>query len=224
MQLGKHNNHWCWHDDDSRARLRFYGKPTDGQESDLLHGLAAEGVQAAWLRQRHTALVLEAASPGEIGTADGVLTRTPGLALRIATADCVPVLLVSTHAVAAVHAGWRGLVAGVIGATLDRWPDDQPPRAIIGPAIGGCCYEVGEDVAEQVARASSGSVVVDGRTDRPHLELQQAARLQLERWGVAQTTCIEACTMCQEEQLWSYRREGPGAGRNIALVWLEAET
>ena len=104
---------------------------------------------------------------------------------------------------------------------------------MIGPRIGGCCYEVGHDVAEQVARrAGSDSalgreplgrgVVIDRGPDRrPHLDLGLAASLELLHAGVEDIVTFDACTRCDAAKWWSYRREGKGAGRNVALVWRE---
>ena len=115
--------------------------------------------------------------------------------------------------------GWRGLVAGVIPAALDRLGPVQDLEAWIGPAIGPCCYEVSDDVADQVVAASDPGVRSQGPAGRPHLDLQAAAHHQLTAGGVGEIHVLERCTRCHPEDLWSYRREGPGAGRNLAFVW-----
>ena len=89
----------------------------------------------------------------------------------------------------------------------------------IGPAIGPCCYEVGDDVARRVQAASSEAVVLEGPRGRPHLDLVAAARVQLERNGVGDIRAIRACTRCDAGHLWSYRRDGASAGRNVAAIW-----
>ena len=104
-------------------------------------------------------------------------------------------------------------VAGMLGAEPARW------SAWIGPAIGACCYEVGDEVALEVAAASAPEVVVPGRAERPHLDLAAAALAQLRRAGVGAVVRVAACTHCDETTLWSYRREGKGAGRNLAFIW-----
>ena len=148
-------------------------------------------------------------------------TRRNDLALVIVTADCVPVLLAAPGVVAAVHAGWRGIVAGVVPAALEfLGPDPKKVRAWIGPAIGECCYEVGEDVAAEVAGASAPKVVLSG-SPRPHLNLQAAVLHQLSVAGVEKVETVARCTRCHADELWSYRREGAGAGRNHSLIWLQ---
>jgi YfiH family protein len=137
------------------------------------------------------------------------------------TADCVPVLLGGGSRIAAVHAGWRGIAAGIVGAALTRL--GVPGRELIawlGPAIGACCYEVGDEVAREVAAASGSAVVADGPRGRPHLDLAAAVAAQLRRGGVEQLRTVDRCTRCDDGRLWSYRREGPEAGRNVAFVWL----
>lgn len=247
--------HPTWADRGRRAEVRFVGRGADeppggGSRADVLRAIVAaepappSGPAAA--RQVHGATVLAPPAPGEAGSSgtagpsgaagpiacgegDALVTDRPGLALSVITADCVPVLLEAGEQVAAVHAGWRGLVAGILGATADRLVAGGAPAAAtwtawIGPTIGACCYEVGDDVATQVAAASSPTVVSrpgalsDGDA-KPHLDLVAAARHQLADLGVADVRAIAACTRCHPELLWSYRRHGRGAGRNHAFVW-----
>jgi YfiH family protein len=144
----------------------------------------------------------------------------------VVTADCVPILFAAPDAIAAVHAGWRGLAGGVLSETVRALGTvERPLRAIIGPAIGGCCYEVGREVAEPVARrAGSDTVILErGEGRRPHLDLALAARLELGAAGVDEITIVPACTRCAAEWLWSYRRDGKRAGRNVALIWRDRE-
>jgi YfiH family protein len=214
---------WGWRDTLGGVEVRFTGS---GRRFDApaalrhLEGDEPRGPRAAWLRQVHSARVVEAV-PGACGAADALVTRERGLALAVATADCVPLLLGARDAVAAVHAGWRGIVAGVVAAAVDRLAAD--PRRLtawIGPAIGACCYEVGPDVAEQVAAASRGEIVSPGPAGRPHLDLVAAVAAQLDAAGVTEVRTLRACTRCARQRLWSYRRDGPGAGRNWAFVWM----
>lgn len=227
------DGHWVW-----RARVSeetaghvevvFAGRgpsPHGREEAGTVLGrLEAAPPPVAWARQVHSARVLEA-RPGACGEGDALYTAEPGVALAVVTADCVPVLLAGPGGVAAVHAGWRGIAAGVVPATLERslGPGDPPEswRAWIGPAIGACCYEVGEEVAGRIAEASHPGVVVPGPGERPHLDLAAAVRDQLEAAGLREVVTVSACTRCDEERLWSYRRQGKGAGRNVAMIWRE---
>lgn len=214
--------------------LRFVGKSCDdsfgisavasrsaapGDREAFFRRLVPTGVEPAWLEQIHSAEVAVAAAPGCAGRGDGLVTRRRDLALCVVTADCVPVLFAGTDEVGAAHAGWRGLVAGVLGATLERMTTPAAEVvAWIGPAIGPCCYEVGEEVAAQVAAASAPRVVRPGPAGKPHLDLPAAAAAQLAAAGVVDVRRVEACTRCDAERWWSYRRDGGAAGRNVAMI------
>jgi YfiH family protein len=215
---------WSWQTAVGSARCVFFGKAVDGGEDDVEGELARRGLEVARLRQIHSARVVDA-HPGDCGDGDALLGSRPGLALRVITADCVPVLLESAAAIAAVHAGWRGLAAGIVGAAASRL-GERPRAAVVGPAIGGCCYEVGPEVAAAVAaEVGSDAVILDrGEGRRPHLDLPLAARLLLERAGVDDIATVGVCTRCEPTRLWSYRRDGRGAGRNYAFLWRERST
>jgi YfiH family protein len=175
-------------------------------------------------RQCHSARVVEASrTPVD---ADGLLTSESGLALSVFTADCVPVLLAAPGAVAALHAGWRGLAERIVAtgaAQLAAHAGAPPHRLVawIGPAIGACCYEVSEEVAERVAAAGAADVVLPHHP-RPHLDLPGAARAQLEAAGVEDVRWLRHCTGCAPQRWWSHRRESGQAARNYALVWRTA--
>lgn len=165
----------------------------------------------ATLTQIHSAVVLTADAPGLAGEGDALVTDRAGLAVSVRTADCYPVLLVDvdTRVVAAVHAGWRGTAAGVVVAALKRM-NSAPDRvwAAIGPGIGACCYEVGEEVAQRFGQHAG------------QLDLAAANYRQLREAGVPDQN-IEAlphCTFCQAEQFHSYRRDKDQAGRMISFI------
>ncbi len=173
------------------------------------------------MHQVHGATVL-AAREGNCGEGDALISTTLDLALVVVTADCVPVLLAAADKVAAIHAGWRGLVAGVIAAALAHFEEASRVTAWIGPAIGPCCYEVGEEVARPVVAQSSSAVRSRGPRGRPHLDLPLAAEIQLARCGVGEIRRLAACTACHPRTLESFRREGTAAGRNLSLIWRRA--
>jgi hypothetical protein len=161
--------------------------------------------------------------PGETfdaGACDALVTRLPGVGLVVQTADCVPVLLAASDAVGAVHAGWRGAASNVVGAGAEALfaitEDPGSVRAWLGPAIGVCCYEVGEDVASRFADEFARSSA-DGRF---RLDLPAVVRSQLETAGVScdRISNHRACTMCGGERFASWRRDRENSGRMIALV------
>ncbi|MEL7058851.1 MAG: polyphenol oxidase family protein [Acidobacteriota bacterium] len=202
------------------VHVTFFGKgpETPAAARDQIAAAGDESPeQVSWLRQTHSSDVLEAL-PGLAGPGDALITDLHDLALAVVTADCVPVLLAGAGGVAAVHAGWRGIVGGIVAAAVSRF--DRPPLiAWVGPAISAQAYEVGPDVASQIAAASSDAVVRDGPRGRPHADLPRAVRWQLERAGVAEVRDVGLCTHGRGDLLHSYRREGADAGRNVTLVW-----
>lgn len=225
-----------WRSTGAAAEVRFVGRGPERGVSRRSVLDAVEPVPPPLLvgaRQVHGARVLEvggveaggpAADRPELAEADALLTRRRGVALSVVTADCVPLLLEAGEWVAAVHAGWRGIVAGVVAAAAERLeaagaPPPERWRAWIGPANAACCYEVGNDVAEAVAAASSARAVIPRPGGRPRLDLVVAVRSQLVACGVEGVSWLVRCTECDHRHLWSYRRDGTGAGRNHAFVW-----
>lgn len=199
----------------------FLGQGAPARGAALPAALVPAVVATAWLRQEHGARVLEARA-GDCGAGDALIVRSPGLAAVVATADCVPIL-VAGRAAAAVHAGWRGIVAGVVARAVEQLDDSEPLVAWIGPAIGPCCYEVGEEVARAVEAACATSVrAASSPAGRPRIDLRQAAAAQLAAAGVERIRIVEHCTRCNPQWLSSYRREGARAGRNLALLWRES--
>lgn len=163
-------------------------------------------------------------SPETMGRTEGdaLVTSEPGAVLGIGTADCVPVLLADPEAgvVAGAHAGWRGLCAGVLEATVEVMVKARGCRgdrilAAVGPAIGACCYEVDEDVARFFEEETG--VVQRERGCKPHLDLGEAARLRLTRLG-ATVDRLRACTRCQAELFYSYRRDGEATGHHLSVI------
>lgn len=213
------NGWWLWRASAPGVEVRFLGRggDTKGSRDAVLAAVAPAAPPVAWAKQVHSATVLTARL-GACGEGDALVTDRAGLALSVATADCVPVLLAGPQGLAAVHAGWRGLVGGVLAATFGRL-NGRGWKAWIGPAIGPCCYEVGDDVATAVAQASSAEVVVATGREKPHLDLYAAAVHQLRQGGVEQVFVARGCTRCDAERLHSYRREGKAAGRNLAFIW-----
>jgi polyphenol oxidase len=212
-----------WRDSASTAEVLFIGRSRGRNHESALDAVwPGAGRVLAEMRQVHSAVVLEG-RPGACGEGDAMVSAVPGLALAVVTADCVPVLLAAEERVAAIHAGWRGLVAGVIEATLRQFDAPQRVTAWIGPAIGPCCYEVGVEVADPVVARSSAAVRVPGARGRPHLDLLLAAAIELERAGVGAIRFLSPCTACHPAVLESYRREGALAGRNRSLIRLRSD-
>jgi YfiH family protein len=155
-------------------------------------------------RQVHGTRVVVDGEGGE--DADGQVTTRPGVAAIVLVADCLPVALAGRDAAGVVHAGWRGLAAGVLEAGVAAL-GDSPVAAAIGPGIGPCCYEVGDDV-----RAAFGTA---GRT----LDLKAQGRARLQAAGVTEIHDCGLCTACDPQRFFSHRRDHGVTGRQAGLAW-----
>ena len=175
----------------------------------------------AGLKQIHSNLVLVVDRKGMCGQGDALVTNVSGLTIAVRTADCYPILLADTRhrAAAAVHAGWRGTITHIVEQAIEKMRTEfgtlpADVHAAIGPGIGACCYEVGEEVASQF-----------GYCGRAHLDLARENRRQLVSAGVEPQN-IEAlgvCTFCDAERFFSYRREKEKAGRMTSYIEIGAE-
>jgi YfiH family protein len=166
-----------------------------------------------------------------VSRCDGLLTEETGAGVFVQSADCVPLLLWASKAkaVAAVHAGWRGTLARIAARAVAKLEDvsgaaPEEIHAAIGPAIGVCCYEVGDEVI--AAFAESGRdirrISRPGPRGRRHLDLVEENRAQLISSGVSAGLIYDSrlCTFCENDRFYSFRREGSGVGRIFGAVGL----
>jgi hypothetical protein len=168
--------------------------------------------------QVHSDRVVRAA-PGERGQhADGLWTGEPGLPILALSADCLPLVLACTAgprpAVAVLHVGWRGLLAGIVQAGAGAL-GQHTLAAAIGPGIGPCCYEVGEEVAAPFRERFGDDVVRDGR-----LDLWTSAERALRDAGVEQVDRFDRCTACEPETFFSHRRDAGRTGRQGVIAYV----
>ena len=226
----------------------------------LLSALGAENLQLAPLRQFHSDVIYVLdRPPQEPPRGDASITSAPGLLLAVQTADCVPILLADAkrRVVAAVHAGWRGTLQRIVLKTIGRMQMVLGTRpkdivAAMGPAIGGCCYEVGPEVAQAFAAQFAAARdwfegpfdrLIGGDSPNPlqwlnrmppghqpplprvHLDLRAANRWQLLKAGVLPQNIFSSglCTSCRTDLLFSFRREGKISGRLMAVIGLRRE-
>jgi YfiH family protein len=178
-------------------------------------------------RQVHGARVVQAQECAPGIDADAVVTRA-AQPIGVVTADCVPVLAASAdgRAVAAIHAGWRGLAAGVIENGIDalrREAASEPLRAVIGPHIGACCYEIDAPVLNALRHfdADLDAAATPSRSGHHLLDLGALARAALLRAGVSANeigALASSCTSCDAQRFHSYRRDGPRAGRLVHWI------
>ena len=175
----------------------------------------------ATAKQIHSDLVLLVESPGPQGEGDALISSHPGIGLAIRTADCLPILIADRRrpAVAAIHAGWRGVVSEIapkaVQAMHERFSSEPDDLVVaIGPGIGKCCFEVGPEVSVQF-----------GLSGRTNVDLIETMCRQLGRNGVKRghISASGYCTVCMPELFESYRRDREAAGRMVAMIMLEGD-
>lgn len=164
---------------------------------------------------------------------DALVTDQPGTMVAVRTADCVPVLVhdARRRVVAAIHAGWRGAVAGIVPKTLmlmqTRFGAELGQLHVsIGPSAGVCCYEVDEPVLNEVRNRFAWweTVLRDHRQGKARLDLKALIRRQVQDCGISggQVTSVNICTICHEDLFFSYRREGKVIGTMVSAIGLSA--
>jgi YfiH family protein len=185
-------------------------------------GADPDGATMAW--QRHGATVTEAqprgiVTPGTVyGHCDGLWSDEPGRAMLLLTADCIPIALAresdEAPAVGILHAGWRGLLAGIVGNGV-RALGSRGIAAAIGPSIGPCCYEVGDEVATPFREAFGEDIVRDGK-----LDLWTAAERALRAAGCERVDRFDMCTACDGHRFFSHRRDHGKTGRQGVIAYV----
>lgn len=182
--------------------------------------------EPGWLRQVHGTCSVDAAEGAEACEADAAYTHRPGVVCAVLTADCLPVLLCDSNgtSVAAVHAGWRGLLNGVIEQTINNMGASSPLFAWLGPAIGPQAFEVGDEVRQAFVADDAGAAAafVPSPAGRWLADIYALARLRLQRSGVSKISGGEYCTYTDAGRFYSYRRDGC-TGRMASLIWLSDE-
>ncbi len=178
-----------------------------------------------WLAQVHGIRVADLDVGGSVAAADGAHTRRPGRVCAILTADCLPVLFAaeSGEAVAAAHAGWRGLAGGVIEATVRALAVDPGILlAWLGPAIGPRHFEIGAEVRDELLRGDGGAeaAFTPNARGRFMADLQALARRRLVRLGIERIYGGGECTFSHPDKYFSHRRDGQ-TGRQATLIWLK---
>lgn len=175
-------------------------------------GLRPESIARG--RQVHGAELAVGRPAGEEPEADGHVVVSSDQAGMVFVADCLPVAVAGPGGAAILHCGWRGLAAGIVARGVEAV---GATHAAVGPGIGPCCYEVGEEVLG--AFAGLGEGVAEGRM----LDLPEIARRSLRAAGVESVESAGLCTRCESERFFSHRREGVAAGRQAGLAWLHGE-
>ena len=192
---------------------------------ELLIGALALPSTPRWLRQVHGTRVIDAEGAGHTAQADGCVAITPGLVCVVLSADCIPILLcdVAGERIAAVHAGWRGLAAGVVESAVHAL--DRPAAELLawlGPGIGRTAYEVGDEVHRAFLNRDpdDDDAFVPSSSGRWLANLADLARRRLSRCGVCAVHSASECTYSDPQRFFSHRRDGP-TGRMATLIWRE---
>ena len=174
-----------------------------------------------FLEQTHSDICLEASSTQCLG--DAVVTREKGVVCCVMTADCLPIFI-SNHSgtqVAVAHTGWKGVLNGIIEATIAKF-NQQDLLVHFGPAISQENFEVGQDVFDQfVNKSQTLEKAFIPFKDKYKLDIYQAASIILNDSGVKNISGGDQCTFAQADQYFSYRRDGAQSGRMAHLIWME---
>jgi hypothetical protein len=206
-------------DGDLRVSARTAAEPLDAVQARVLESLGVAAVVVG--RQVHGADVVVVAEPIDgyvVGLAQGdaVATAARAVATAVHVADCLPIAVGGDGAVATLHGGWRGLAGGIVPAgvrALRELGVEGELQAAIGPGVGGCCYETGDEVRAHFSAYDANR----GRL----LDLKAVAAAQLREAGVGVVEDCSLCTICSPPgRLFSHRRDGPAAGRQGGFAWL----
>lgn len=213
------------------AGLTAHHRFTSRADGDLAVGSAGVAARRAavvdlpwtWLRQPHGAGVVTVTEPGEHAgaDADAAVTAVPGAVLAVQVADCAPVVLVADGVVGVAHAGWRGLVAGVLPATVAamRALGAGPVGALLGPCVHPCCYEFGPEALALVVAATGAGVEATTSGGALALDVPAAVTASLAAIDVMADTSASTCTACGADRHWSHRARAEQE-RQAALAWL----
>jgi YfiH family protein len=192
----------------------------DENRARLANAVGIPRARFLYGRQVHGTSVRRATEPPSderpVAEEDGQATTQPGMAALVFVADCLPVALVTSEAVAMLHCGWRPLAGGIIRegvAALRELGATGPITAATGPGAKGCCYEVGEEVHAHFKD------VPDARHGERNLDLATIARAKLAAAGVEQVHDLGLCTLCHTDLFFSHRAEGGTTGRQAGVAW-----
>ncbi|MBT8128251.1 MAG: peptidoglycan editing factor PgeF [Gammaproteobacteria bacterium] len=192
---------------------------------ELLRSYFELPAEPIWLQQVHSNQLIEAVSTVVDTQADGCWSRTPGYVCAVMTADCLPVLICdrSGTKVAAAHAGWRGLYAGVITNAVNILRSDPAELVVwLGPAIGPLAFEVGLEVMQSFTTRDQANTLAFRQVDDSHwlCDIYQLAKIELAALGVTAVYGGDECSYADEQRFYSYRRDGI-TGRMASVIWLE---
>lgn len=206
-----------------RFTTREHGDLAIGSVDVAARRAAIVDLPWTWLRQVHGPRVVTVTAPGEHAgaEADAAVTAVSGAVLAVQVADCAPVVLLADGVVGVAHAGWRGLVAGVLPATVEamRALGAGQVQALLGPCVHPGCYEFGEAALTEVGSALGRQVAGRTASGRPALDVPAAVAASLASVGVPVDRSSSTCTACTPDGHWSHRARAD-VERQAALAWL----
>lgn len=180
-------------------------------------------VEPSWLEQIHGNDIIKASAAGRLERADASYSDETGIVCAVMTADCLPLLMCSGEGkqVAAVHAGWRGLLAGIVTQAVATFKD-RDLLVWLGPAIGPDCFEVGSEVRNAFVEKTPActDAFKPGKQDKWLADIYRLARIELAGLGIRRIYGGNFCTYSDAERFYSYRRESK-TGRMATLIWRE---
>ena len=178
-----------------------------------------------WINQTHSKTSVDADSISSIVDADASYSKKPGTVCGILTADCLPIFVSNKEgtAVGVAHAGWRGLVHGIIESLIESFDCNGKDLLVhLGPAISQLSFEVGGEVKSQyLSKNKKFENCFTNLNNKYYLDLYDAARVVLKNFGVSSISGGDRCTYKESEQYFSYRRDGKHSGRMAHLIWME---
>ena len=178
-----------------------------------------------WINQTHSKITIDADSISSIVEADASYSKKPGTVCGVLTADCLPVFVCNKQgtAIGIAHAGWRGLVDGVIESLIESFDCNGEDLMVhLGPAISGTSFEVGWEVKSQyLSKNKNFESCFTFINKKYYLDLYGAARVILKSFGVSSISGGDRCTYNESDEYFSYRRDGKSSGRMAHLIWME---
>jgi len=190
--------------------LRYYNLPSE----------------PVWINQTHSNLSINADSVSSIVDADASYSKKPGTVCGVLTADCLPIFVCNKKGttVGIAHAGWRGLVDGIIESLIESFDCNSEDLIVhLGPAISKLSFEVGDEVKSQyLLKNKNFESCFTYLNNKYYLDLYDAARVVLKSFGVSSISGGDRCTYKESDQYFSYRRDGKCSGRMAHLIWMES--
>ncbi|MDC1066236.1 peptidoglycan editing factor PgeF [Candidatus Pseudothioglobus singularis] len=181
--------------------------------------------EPVWIYQTHSSICVNASEVNSIVKADASFTSLPGVVCGVLTADCLPVFVSKKDGsmVGIAHAGWRGMISGVVENLIESFDCNGAEIVVhLGPAISSNCFEVGEEIKDlYLSKNNNFKRSFSFNNNKYYLDLYEAVKVILEDFQVVSISGGDRCTFLESEHYFSYRRDGDISGRMAHLIWME---